>query len=314
MELDLHLVPGLELGGLGEDLAVGIQEVIADAPGGDHLVGLNAVLLHADDMTAGGKAGDRHGSVGGHGDAVSGKAVKAHLVSDGGAGHGDGAAFLRLKAVGCPLVVKVIENVVLGIQGGGLGTQAIHHGIGLDGRAVCAHGDHEHAGKLRPDGGELFAGSAALPLHVGHGVIGHQHNSGAVFVGGHAGYATVVGIGTDGQNIAVVSIHINDAVMHIRQSDFFILEVLNSLPVAEHLQVKGLSYLQVFIALLVDGQIHIAQVVQVLIEAVDRGLCILTVPDVQILAGNVNGLLGVPLAKGPVGHAIRVLHPNKMVM
>ena len=311
MELELHLVPGLELGGRREDIAVRIQEVIADAPGGDHLVGLNAVLLHAEDMTAGSEAGNRHGAVGGHGDAVSGKAVKAHLVSDGGAGHGDGAAFLRLKAVGSALAVKVIENVVLGIQGGGLGAQAIHHGIGLDGRAVCAHGDHEHAGELRPDGGQLRAAHA---LGVCHGIIGHQHNSGAVFVGGHAGYAAVVGIGTDGQNIAVVSIHINDAVMHIRQSNLRIHIVLNSLPVAEHLQVKGLSYLQVFIALLVDGQIHIAQVVQVLIEAVDRGLCILTVPNVQILAGNVDGLLGVPLIKGPVGHAIRVLHPNKVVI
>ena len=311
VELELHLVPGLELGGRREDIAVRIQEVIADAPGGDHLVGLNAVLLHAEDMTAGSEAGNRHGAVGGHGDAVSGKAVKAHLVSDGGAGHGDGAAFLRLKAVGSALAVKVIENVVLGIQGGGLGAQAIHHGIGLDGRAVCAHGDHEHAGELRPDGGQLRAAHA---LGVCHGIIGHQHNSGAVFVGGHAGYAAVVGIGTDGQNIAVVSIHINDAVMHIRQSNLRIHIVLNSLPVAEHLQVKGLSYLQVFIALLVDGQIHIAQVVQVLIEAVDRGLCILTVPNVQILAGNVDGLLGVPLIKGPVGHAIRVLHPNKVVI
>ena len=311
VELELHLVPGLELGGLGEDLAVRIQEVIADAPGGDHLVGLNAVLLHADDVAAGSEAGNRHGAVGGYGDAVSGKAVKAHFVGDGGAGHGDGAALLRLKAVGCALVVKVIENVVLGIQGGGLGAQAVHHGIGLDGRAVCAHGDHEHAGKLRPDGGQLCAAHA---LGVGHGVIGHQHNSGAVFVGGHAGYAAVVGIGVDGQNIAVVSIHINDAVMHIRQGDLLILKMLNSLPIAEHMQVKGLAHLQVFIALLIHGQIHIAQVVQVLFKAVDRGLCIFAVPDVQVLPGNVNGLLGIPLAEGPVGHTIRVLHPNKVVI
>ena len=311
VELDLHLVPGLELGGLGEDLAVRIQEVIADAPGGDHLIGLNAVLLHADDVPAGGKAGDRHGAVGGYGDAVSGKAVKAHLVGDGGAGYGDGAAFLRLKAVGCALVVKVIENVVLGIQGGGLGAQAIHHGIGLDGCAVRAHGDHEHTGELRPDSGQLCAAHA---LGMGHGVIGHQHDGCAVFVGGHAGHAAVVGIGVDGQNIAVVSIHVDNAVMHIRQGDLLILIVLNSLPVAEHMQVKGLSYLQVFIALLVDGQIHIAQVVQVLIEAVDRGLCIFAVPDVQVLPGNVNCLLGIPLAEGPVGHAIRVLNPNKVVI
>ena len=263
-------------------------------------------------MATGSETGDRHGAVGCHGDAVSGKAVKAHLVGDGGAAHGDGAAFLRLKAVGCALVIKVIENVVLGIQGGGLGAQAIHHGIGLDGRAVCAHGDHEHAGELRPDGGQLLVTAHALGMS--HGVIGHQHDGGAVFVGGHAGHAGVVGIGVDGQNIAVVSIHVDDAVMHIRQGDLRIMEILNSLPVAEHMQVKGLAHLQVFIALLIHGQIHIAQVVQVLFKAVDRGLCEFAVPDVQILAGNVNGLLGIPLAEAPVGHTIRVLHPNKVVI
>ena len=263
-------------------------------------------------MATGSETGDRHGAVGCHGDAVGGEAVKAHLVGDGGAGHGDGAAFLRLKAVGCALVIKVIENVVLGIQGGGLGAQAIHHGIGLDGRAVCAHGDHEHAGELRPDGGQLLVTAHALGMS--HGVIGHQHDGGAVFVGGHAGHAGVVGIGVDGQNIAVVSIHVDDAVMHIRQGDLRIMEILNSLPVAEHMQVKGLAHLQVFIALLIHGQIHIAQVVQVLFKAVDRGLCEFAVPDVQILAGNVNGLLGIPLAEAPVGHTIRVLHPNKVVI
>ena len=263
-------------------------------------------------MATGSETGDRHGAVGCHGDAVGGEAVKAHLVGDGGAGHGDGAAFLRLKAVGCALVIKVIENVVLGIQGGGLGAQAIHHGIGLDGRAVCAHGDHEHAGELRPDGGQLLVTAHALGMS--HGVIGHQHDGGAVFVGGHAGHAGVVGIGVDGQNIAVVSIHVDDAVMHIRQGDLRIMEILNSLPVAEHMQVKGLAHLQVFIALLIHGQIHIAQVVQVLFKAVDRGLCEFAVPDVQILPGNVNGLLGIPLAEAPVGHTIRVLHPNKVVI
>ena len=266
-------------------------------------------------MTAGGKAGDRHGSVGGHGDAVSGKAVKAHLVSDGGAGHGDGAAFLRLKAVGCPLVVKVIENVVLGIQGGGLGAQAIHHGIGLDGRAVCAHGDHEHAGKLRPDGGHtMVLRIAGLALHMGHGVIGHQHNSGAVFVGGHAGYATVVGIGTDGQNIAVIAIFIDHAVVYIRQGNLRVYKALNSLPVAEYVQIKCLPHIHIFISLLVDSQIHVAQIINIFIKTVYGILSKAAVTDVQVIGSDGKFLRRVPLAKGPVGHAIRVLHPNKVVI
>ena len=226
MELNSHLVPGLELGACGEDIAVGIQEVIADAPGGDHLVGLNAVLLHADDMTAGGEAGDRHGAVSRHGDAAVGKAVKAHLVGDGGAGHGDGAAFLRLKAVGCPCIAQVEQDVVLGIQcflciAAYGGIHAVHGHVGLDGRAVRTNGDHKHAGKLRPDGGEaMVCCVAGLALHMGHSVIGHQNDSCAGLVGLHDSLGAEVLVGRNGHHIAGLTVQVHHGVMHIRQGDF----------------------------------------------------------------------------------------------
>ena len=318
VELELHLVPGLELGGLGEDLAVRIQEVIAVAPGGDHLVGLNAVLLHAEDVAAGGKAGDRHGSVGGHGDAVSGKAVKAHLVGDGGAGHGDGAAFLGLKAVGCTGIAQVEQDIVLGIQSflciaayGGI--HAVHGHVGLDGRAVRTHGDHEHAGELRPNGGELFAGSAALPLHMGHGVIGHQDDGRAGLIGLHIRQGAVVFIGGDGHHIAGLAIKVHHSVVYIRQSDLGIPGVLNGLPAAEHIQLPGLALLQVQIALLIDIQVYITQVVNILIEAVHGVLGEGGIADVQVLLGHGDALAVRKPGKGPVGHAVGMLHTHKVI-
>ena len=315
VELELHLVPGLELGGLGEDLAVRIQEVIADAPGGDHLVGLNAVLLHADDMTAGGEAGDRHGAVSRHGDAAVGKAVKAHLVGDGGAGHGDGAAFLRLKAVGCPCIAQVEQDVVLGIQcflciAAYGGIHAVHGHVGLDGRAVRTHGDHKHAGKLRPDGGQLRAAHA---LGMGHGIIGHQHQGGAVFIGLHRGQGAVVFIGGDGHHIAGLTVKVHHGVVYIRQSDFGILGVLNGLPAAEHIQLPGLALLQVQIALLIDIQVYITQVVNILIEAVHGVLGEGGIADVQVLLGHGDALAVRKPGKGPVGHAVGMLHTHKVI-
>ena len=266
-------------------------------------------------MTAGGEAGDRHGAVGGHGDAVSGKAVKAHLVGDGGAGHGDGAAFLRLKAVGCPLAVKVIENVVLGIQGGGLGAQAIHHGIGLDGRAVCAHGHHEHTGKLRPDGGHtMVLRIAGLALHMGHGIIGHQDDGRAGLVAGNGGNTAVIAVGRNGHDVAVIAIFIDHAVVYIRQGNLRVYKALNSLPVAEYVQIKCLPHIHIFISLLVDSQIHVAQIINVFIKTVYGILSKAAVTDVQVIGSDGKFLRRVPLAKGPVGHAIRVLHPNKVVI
>ena len=319
MELNGHLVPGLELGVCGEDIAVGIQEVIADAPGGDHLVGLNAVLLHADDVAAGSEAGNRHGAVGGHGDAAVGKAVKGHLVGDGGAGHGDGAAFLGLKAVGCAGIAQVEQDVVLGIQCllrivsyGGI--HPVHGHVGGNGGAIRPHGHHEHAGALRPDGGEAVVFLVAgLALHMGHGVIGHQDDGRAGLIGLHIRQGAVVLVGSDGHHIAGLTVQVHHGVMHIRQGDLGIHIVLNGLPAAEHVQLPGLPLLQVQIALLIDIQVYITQVVNILIEAVHGVLGEGLVSDVQVVLGHIEGSTGLVLAKGPVGHAVRVLHTEEVV-
>ena len=319
MELNGHLVPGLELGACGEDLAVRIQEVIADAPGGDHLVGLNAVLLHAEDVPAGSEAGNRHGAVGGHGDALGGKAAKAHLVGDGGAGHGDGAAFLGLKAVGCTCIAQVEQDVVLGIQcllriAAYGGIHPVHGHVGGNGGAIRPHGHHEHASALRPDGGEaavfLVAG---LALHMGHGVIGHQDDGRAGLIGLHIRQGAVVLVGGDGHHIAGLTVQVHHGVMHIRQGDLGIHKVLNGLPAAEHVQLPGLALLQVQIALLIDIQVYITQVINILIEAVHRVLGEGLVPNVQVVLGHIEGSTGLVLAKGPVGHAVRVLHTEEVV-
>ena len=319
MELNGHLVPGLELGGRREDIAVRIQEVIADAPGGDHLVGLNAVLLHAEDVPAGSEAGNRHGAVGGHGDALGGKAAKAHLVGDGGAGHGDGAAFLGLKAVGCTCIAQVEQDVVLGIQcllriAAYGGIHPVHGHVGGNGGAIRPHGHHEHAGALRPDGGEaavfLVAG---LALHMGHGVIGHQDDGRAGLIGLHIRQGAVVLVGGDGHHIAGLTVQVHHGVMHIRQGDLGIHKVLNGLPAAEHVQLPGLALLQVQIALLIDIQVYITQVINILIEAVHRVLGEGLVPNVQVVLGHIEGSACLVLAKGPVGHAVRVLHTEEVV-
>ena len=320
MELNGHLVPGLELGACGEDIAVRIQEVIADAPGGDHLVGLNAVLLHAEDVPAGSEAGNRHGAVGGHGDAAVGKAVKGHLVGDGGAGHGDGAAFLGLKAVGCTCIAQVEQDVVLGIQcllriAAYGGIHPVHGHVGGNGGAIRPHGHHEHAGALRPDGGEaavfLVAG---LALHMGHGVIGHQDDGRAGLIGLHIRQGAVVLVGGDGHHIAGLTVQVHHGVMHIRQGDLVIHKVLNGLPAAEHVQLPGLALLQVQIALLIDIQVYITQVINILIEAVHRVLGEGLVPNVQVVLGHIEGSACLVLAKGPVGHAVRVLHTEEVVL
>ena len=320
MELNGHLVPGLELGACGEDIAVRIQEVIADAPGGDHLVGLNAVLLHAEDVPAGSEAGNRHGAVGGHGDAAVGKAVKGHLVGDGGAGHGDGAAFLGLKAVGCTCIAQVEQDVVLGIQcllriAAYGGIHPVHGHVGGNGGAIRPHGHHEHAGALRPDGGEaavfLVAG---LALHMGHGVIGHQDDGRAGLIGLHIRQGAVVLVGGDGHHIAGLTVQVHHGVMHIRQGDLGIHKVLNGLPAAEHVQLPGLALLQVQIALLIDIQVYITQVINILIEAVHRVLGEGLVSDVQVVLGHIEGSTCLVLAKGPVGHAVRVLHTEEVVL
>ena len=319
MELNGHLVPGLELGACGEDIAVGIHQVIGDALGCNHLIGLETVLLHTDDVAAGGETRDGNRAVLGHGNPLRGKAAEGQLTVHGGAGHGDGAAVLGLKAVGCSGIAQVEQDVVLGIQCllrivayGGI--HPVHGHVGGNGGAVRPHGHHEHAGTLRPDGGEaavfLVAG---LALHMGHGVIGHQDDGRAGLIGLHIRQGAVILVGRNGHHIAGLTVQVHHGVVYIRESDLRIHEALNSLPAAENIQLPGLALLQVQIALLIDIQVYITQVVNILIEAVHGVLGEGLVPDVQVVLGHIEGSTGLVLAKGPVGHAVRVLHTEEVV-
>ena len=319
MELNGHLVPGLELGACGEDIAVGIHQVIGDALGCNHLIGLETVLLHTDDVAAGGETRDGNRAVLGHGNPLRGKAAEGHLAIHGGAGHGDGAAVFGLKAVGCAGIAQVEQDVVLGIQSflciaayGGI--HPVHGHVGGNGGAVRPHGHHEHAGALRPDGGEaavfLVAG---LALHMGHGVIGHQDDGRAGLIGLHIRQGAVVLVGGDGHHIAGLTVQVHHGVVYIRQGNLRVEKVLNGLPAAEYIQLPGLALLQVQIALLIDIQVYITQVVSILIEAVHGVLGEGLVPDVQVVLGHIEGSTGLVLAKGPVGHAVRVLHTEEVV-
>ena len=319
MELNGHLVPGLELGACGEDIAVGIHQVIGDALGCNHLIGLETVLLHTDDVAAGGETRDGNRAVLGHGNPLRGEAAEGQLTVHGGAGHGDGAAVLGLKAVGCSGIAQVEQDVVLGIQCllrivayGGI--HPVHGHVGGNGGAVRPHGHHEHAGALRPDGGEAVVFLVAgLALHMGHGVIGHQDDGRAGLIGLHIRQGAVVLVGGDGHHIAGLTVQVHHGVVYIRQGNLRVEKVLNGLPAAEYIQLPGLALLQVQIALLIDIQVYITQVVNILIEAVHGVLGEGLVPDVQVVLGHIEGSTGLVLAKGPVGHAVRVLHTEEVV-
>ena len=195
------------------------------------------------------------------------------------------------------------------------GIHPVHGHVGGNGGAIRPHGHHEHAGALRPDGGEaavfLVAG---LALHMGHGVIGHQDDGRAGLIGLHIRQGAVVLVGGDGHHIAGLTVQVHHGVMHIRQGDLGIHKVLNGLPAAEHVQLPGLALLQVQIALLIDIQVYITQVINILIEAVHRVLGEGLVPNVQVVLGHIEGSACLVLAKGPVGHAVRVLHTEEVVL
>ena len=148
---------------------------------------------------------------------------------------------------------------------------------------------------------------------MGHSVIGHQHQGGAVFIGPHRGQGAVICIGGDGHHIAGLAVQIHHGVMHIRQGDLGIHEALNGLPAAEHIQLPGLTLLQVQIALLIDVQVHITQIVNILIEAVHGVLGEGGIADVQILLGHGDALAILERVEGPVGHTVGMLHTHEVV-
>ena len=317
-ELQLHRLAGLDFGILRQLIALGVQQLVADATGGDDLIGGHAVLLYPDDMAAGGEVRHRHGAgLGVHGDTLRGEAVEGHGLTHGGAGHGNGAAALRSEGVAGAVGAQIEQDVVLGIQllllvlGDG-GIHTIHEHIGLDGGAVSAHGYHKHTGELRPDGGEGLVGGAALALLMGHGVVGDLHQRRTLMVGGHIGQAAVVGIGSDAHHVAGLAVEVHHLVVGIRQGDLGVHEALNGLPVTEHIQLIGVAGVHVHVALGVDVQIHIAQIVGVLIEPAD-GILVEIVVHVQIVTGHDDILIGGPLVEVPIGHAVGILHPHEVV-
>ena len=320
-ELQVHGVAGLEgrLGGLRQLLAVLVHQLVADAPGGDDLIVGHAVLLHLNDVAARGQAGNGDRAVPRHGDALGGKAVEGHGVAHGGAGHGDGAAILGLEAVGSALIAQIEQDVVLRVQNallvlGDGGIHAVQRHVGLDARAVAAHGHHKHAGALRPDGGELTVGSGGgHTLHIGHGIIRHQHNGRTGLVGGHDGHVAILRVRGDGHHVAGVAVDVDDLIVHIRQGHLGVHKALDGKPVAEGVQLERLAHGHALVALGVDVQIDVGAVIHVLLKAVDRVLGEALVADVQILRRQGDGLALAPVLIVPIGHAVGVLHPVEIV-
>ena len=317
-KLQLHRLAGLDLGILRQLIALGVQQLVADATGGDDLIGGHAVLFYPDDMAAGGEVRHRHGAgLGVHGDTLRGEAVEGHGLTHGGAGHGNGAAALRSEGVAGAVGAQIEQDVVLGIQLlllilGDAGIHTIHEHIGLDGGAVSAHGYHKHTGELRPDGREGLVGGAALALLMGHGVVGDLHQRRTLMVGGHIGQAAVVSIGSDAHHVAGLAVEVHHLVVGIRQGDLGVHEALDRLPVTEHIQLIGVAGVHVHVALGVDVQIHIAQIVGVLVEPAD-GILVEIVVHVQIVTGHDDILIGGPLVEVPIGHTVGILHPNEVV-
>ena len=319
-ELQVYGVAGLEgfHSGLRQLLAIVVHQLIADAPGGDDLIVGHAVLLHLDDVAARGQAGNGDRAVRRHGDALRGKAAEGHLAAHGGAGHGNGAAAFGLEAVGSALIAQIEQNVMLRIQNallvlGDGGVHAVQGHVGLDARAVAAHRHHEHTGALRPDGGELLAGGAALTLLMDHGVIRHQHDGRTGLVGGHGGHIAVLGVRGDGHHVAGIAVDVDDPIVHIGQGHLGVHKALDGEPVAEGVQLERLAHGHALVALGVDVQVDVGAVIHVLLEAVDRVLGEARIADVQILRRQGDGIVRAPVLIVPVGHAVGVLHAVEIV-
>ena len=319
-ELQVHGVAGLEgfHSGLRQLLAIVVHQLIADAPGGDDLIVGHAVLLHLDDVAARGQAGNGDRAVLRHSHAAVGKAAEGHLAAHGGAGHGNGAAAFGLEAVGSALIAQVEQDVMLRVQNtllilgdGGIHTIQCH--VGLDARAVAAHGHHEHAGALRPNGGELLAGGAALTLLMDHGIIRHQHDGRTGLVGGHGGHIAVLGVRGDGHHVAGIAVDVDDLIVHIGQGHLGIRIVLDGEPVAEGVQLELLAHGHALVALGIDVQVDVGAVIHVLFKAVDRVLGEARIADVQVILRQGDGRIGFPAGIVPVSHAVGVLHAVEIV-
>ena len=319
-ELQVHGVAGLEgfHSGLRQLLAIVVHQLIADAPGSDDLIIGRAVLLHLDDVAARGQAGNGDRAVLRHGHTIVGETVEGHGIAHGRAGHGNGAAAFGLEAVGSALIAQIEQDVVLRVQNtllilGDGGVHAVQRHVGLDARAIAAHRHHEHTGALRPDGGELLAGGAALTLLMDHGVVGHQHDGRTGLVGDHGGHVAVYRVRGDGHHVAGIAVDVDDPIAHIGQGHLGVHIALDGEPVAEGVQLELLAHGHALVALGVDVQIDVGAVIHVLLKAVDRVLGEALVADVQILRRQGDGLALAPVLIVPIGHAVGVLHPVEIV-
>ena len=319
-ELQVHGVAGLEgfHSGLRQLLAIVVHQLIADAPGGDDLIIGHAVLLHLDDVAARGQAGNGDRAVLRHSHTIVGETVEGHGIAHGRAGHGNGAAAFGLEAVGSALIAQIEQDVMLRVQNtllilGDGGVHAVQGHVGLDARAVAAHGHHEHAGALRPDGGELLAGGAALTLLMDHGVIRHQHDGRTGLIGGHGGHIAVLGIRGDGHHVAGIAVDVDDLIVHIGQGHLGVHKALDGEPVAEGVQLERLAHGHALVALGIDVQVDVGAVIHVLLEAVDRVLGEARIADVQILRRQGDGVVRAPVLIVPVSHAVGVLHAVEIV-
>ena len=271
---DGDALAGLQLLLQGDLVARAVGHGDGGLGGSDHLIACNAVLLQTDDVAAGGQAGNGDlASLGVDGHTLIGKRTKGQFfLADGAAIDGDGDALLGNEGNACTLVAVVELRRMLGIEDG---TVAGH--VALDGGAVLADTDHEHAGTVGPDGGEPVGTACAAQTSGGsdlavHGIIGHQNDGGTLAGCGHGGCAGVVGIGDDRDDI--VALNVDDLVLKIGNGDFIVGEAVDGLPIAEHVQSLDLADIQIDVALIVDVHVDVAQIEAVVLKITVDRICI----------------------------------------
>ena len=306
----------MDFGVFSQGVAVAVLQLVADATGGYNLVVYNAVLFSLDDMATSGQTGNGHGAIGCGGNAFGGEAAEGHYATHGGASNGDVHAFGRLEAVLCAFIAHVEQDIELGVDSG-CALSLLHagkHHVGLNGASI-ANVYHKNAGKLRPGSAEpVVVIGGTLTATIGHGVVGHQHQRGTVCVSGQVCHAGIVGIGSDGNNVRSVAVHIDDLVVSIGDSHLGVHVAFDGVPVAEHVHLEGVTRLHIQAASGVDVQVHVAHVVLVGEAAVHGGLGHGCVTNMQLICGNGDSRVSGPLVVTPEGHTLGMLHAVVIVL
>ena len=263
--------------------ALRVDELVAHAACRHDLIGRKAALRDLDDIAAGDQTADGHSAVFSGCDASVCEAagIRHRRSGHGGAQDAHGAARFGLEAVTCTLCSSVEQNVMLRIELPRLillddRIHAVKIHIGLDSTAVRADIHDKHARQLRPDGGEAMRGRAGLASHMGHCVIGYEHDGRALVLGLHHSDVAVQRVRRDGHDVAGIAVHINDLIVHLRQCDLGVHKAFDREPVAEGVELERLANGHVFIALGVDVQVNACTVVDVVFKMIDRALVEIT--------------------------------------